>query len=123
LKFKLDENLDARLASAMQAKGFDGDTVLSEGLSVKKVPRHRSEDEEREFCSKADSTDYIDWKEAKQATFSKLKPSLRTISLRLPEMMIEELKLLAIKMDGPYQTLIKFYLSERIRKELESANA
>jgi len=90
---------------------------------MKKIPKHRSEDEEREFWSKADSTDYIDWKGAKRATFSRLKPSLRTISLRLPEMMIEELKVLANRMDVPYQTLIKIYLSERIRKELESANA
>jgi predicted DNA binding CopG/RHH family protein len=90
---------------------------------MKKLPRHHSEDAERDFWSKADSTEYIDWKHAKRATFSKLKPSLRTISLRLPEMMIEELKLLANKMDVPYQTLIKIYLSERIRKELESANA
>jgi predicted DNA binding CopG/RHH family protein len=56
-------------------------------------------------------------------TFSKLKPSLRTISLRLPEMMIEELKLLSNKMDVPYQTLIKIYLSERIKKELKSVRA
>jgi predicted DNA binding CopG/RHH family protein len=90
---------------------------------MKRVPRHRSEDEERECWSKADSTDYIDWKGAKRVALSKLKPSLRTISLRLPEMMIEELKLLANKMDVPYQTSIKIYLSERIRKELESANA
>jgi predicted DNA binding CopG/RHH family protein len=90
---------------------------------MKKVPRHRFENEEREFWSKADSTDFIDWKGAKRVTFFKLKPSLRAISLRLQEMMIEELKLLANKMDVPYQTLIKIYLSERIRKELESANA
>jgi predicted DNA binding CopG/RHH family protein len=90
---------------------------------MKRVPRHRSEDEERGFWSKADSTDYIDWKQAKRVTLSKLKPSLRTISLRLPEMMIEELKLLANKMDVPYQTLIKIYLSERIRKELKSVKA
>jgi predicted DNA binding CopG/RHH family protein len=90
---------------------------------MKRVPGHRSEDEEREFWSKADSSDHIDWKQAKRVTLSKLKPSLRTISLRLPEMMIEELKLLANKMDVPYQTLIKIYLSERIRKELKSVNA
>jgi predicted DNA binding CopG/RHH family protein len=64
---------------------------------------------------------FIDWKAASRVTFSKLKPSLRTISLRLPEMMIEELKLLSNKMDVPYQTLIKIYLSERIQKELKSA--
>jgi predicted DNA binding CopG/RHH family protein len=78
---------------------------------MKKVPRHRTEDEEREFWRKADSTDYVDWKRARRVALSKLKPSLRTISLRLPEMMIEELKLLANKMDVPYQTLIKIYPS------------
>jgi predicted DNA binding CopG/RHH family protein len=90
---------------------------------MKKLPKHRSEAEEREFWAKADSTEFIDWKAARQVTFPKLKPSLRTISLRLPEMMIEELKLLANKMDVPYQTLIKIYLSERVRKELKSARA
>ena len=64
---------------------------------MKKVPRYRSEDKERAFWSKADSTGYIDWKGAKRVTFSNLKPSLRTISLRLPEMMIDKLKLLTNK--------------------------
>jgi predicted DNA binding CopG/RHH family protein len=90
---------------------------------MKKLPKHRSETEEMNFWAKTDSTEFIDWKAARRVTFSKLKPSLRTISLRLPEMMIEELKLLANKMDVPYQTLIKIYLSERVRKELKSARA
>lgn len=90
---------------------------------MKKIPKFRSEDAERDFWAEADSTEYIDWNKAKRAVLSELKPSQKTISLRLPEMMIEELKLLANKMDVPYQTLIKIYLSERIRKELESANA
>ena len=80
---------------------------------MKKLPKHRSEAEERDFWAKEDSSEFIDWKAASRVTFSKLKPSLRTISLRLPEMMIEELKLLSNKMDAPYQTLIKIYLSER----------
>jgi hypothetical protein len=46
---------------------------------MKKVPRHRSEDEEREFWSKADPSEYIDWNVAKRVTFSKLKPSLHYI--------------------------------------------
>jgi predicted DNA binding CopG/RHH family protein len=74
---------------------------------MKKIPRQRINNEDSRFLSKSDSTDYVDWKMAKRTTFSKLKPSLRTISLRLPEMMIEALKLLASKMDLPYQTLIK----------------
>ena len=90
---------------------------------MKKIPKLRSEAEERDFWGKADSTEFIDWKAARRVTFYRLKPSLRTISLRLPEMMIEELKLLANKMDVPYQTLIKIYLSERIQKELKSARA
>lgn len=85
---------------------------------MKKIPKFRSEDAERDFWAEADSTEYIDWKKAKRAVLSELKPSQRTISLRLPEMMIEELKLLSNKMDVPYQTLIKIFLAERIKKEL-----
>jgi predicted DNA binding CopG/RHH family protein len=51
--------------------------------------------------------------------FPKLRPSLRTISLRLPEIMLEELKLLANKRDVPYQSLLKIFLSERLEQELK----
>ncbi|NOY87311.1 MAG: hypothetical protein GXP52_08435 [Deltaproteobacteria bacterium] len=50
--------------------------------------------------------------------FPKLKPSVKTISLRLPEIMLEELKLLANRMDVPYQSLMKIYLAERIDREV-----
>lgn len=89
---------------------------------MKKIPRLKSEAEEREFWAKADSADYIDWSEAKRIVFPNLKPSLRTISLRLPESMLEELKLLANKHDVPYQSLIKLFLAERIEKELKSTS-
>lgn len=85
---------------------------------MKKIPKFKSEDSERDFWAEADSTEYVDWKRAKRAVLSELKPSQKTISLRLPEMMIEELKLLSNKMDVPYQTLIKIFLAERIKKEL-----
>jgi predicted DNA binding CopG/RHH family protein len=85
---------------------------------MKKVPKFRDEDSERDFWARADSTEYVDWKKAKRAVLSKLKPSQKTISLRLPEMMIEELKLLSNKVDVPYQTLIKIFLADRIKKEL-----
>ena len=88
---------------------------------MKKIPKFRSEDAERDFWAEADSTEYIDWNKAKRAVLSELKPSQKTISLRLPEMMIEELKLLSNKMDVPYQTLIKIFLAERIKKELHAA--
>ena len=84
----------------------------------KKIPTFSSEDEEREFWSKADSTEYIDWSGAKEITLPKLKPTLRTISLRLPEAMIAELKRLANKSDVPYQSLVKVFLADRIKAEL-----
>jgi predicted DNA binding CopG/RHH family protein len=85
----------------------------------KKIPKFKSEDEERKFWSTRDSTDYVDWKNARRAVLPELKPSLKTISLRLPESMIEELKLLAHKRDVPYQSLLKIFLAEKIRQELE----
>lgn len=84
----------------------------------KTIPRFRSEDAEREFWAHADSTEYLDWSKAKRATFPNLKPSTRTISLRLPESVIEAMRLLANKRDIPYQSLMKVFLVERIAIEL-----
>ena len=86
---------------------------------LKQIPTFQSEDEEREFWSNHDSTEYIDWAEAEEVIFSKLKPSTRTISLRLPELMLNELRLIANKRDIPYQSLIKMFLKERIDEELK----
>jgi predicted DNA binding CopG/RHH family protein len=88
---------------------------------MKKIPKFRNEDSERDFWAQADSTEYVDWNKAKRAVLSELKPSQKTISLRLPAMMIEELKLLSNKVDVPYQTLIKIFLAERIKKELHAS--
>lgn len=87
---------------------------------MKKIPIFNSVTEEKEFWSKADSTEYLDWKKAKNVVLPNLKPSTKKISLRLPESMIEELKLLANKRDVPYQSLLKIYLSEKISQELHS---
>ena len=87
---------------------------------MKKIPKFKSEDKEREFWAKADSLEYIDWKKAKKVVLPDLKPSVKTISLRLPESMLEEIKLLANKRDVPYQSLMKIFLSERIEKELSA---
>ena len=85
-----------------------------------KIPNFTSENEEREFWSKADSTEYLDWKKSQSIVLPNLKPSTKKISLRLSESMIEELKLLANKRDVPYQSLLKMYLSEKISQELHS---
>ena len=87
-------------------------------MKKKKVPKFKNEAEERLFWQQNDSSEYIDWSEAEEAVFSKLKPSTRTISIRLPESMLEDLKLLANKRDVPYQSLLKIFLSERIDSEL-----
>lgn len=85
---------------------------------LKPIPNFQSEDEEREFWAQQDSTEYVNWGEAERVVFPKLKPTTKTISLRMSESMLNELKLLANKMDVPYQSLIKVYLRERIDKDL-----
>jgi predicted DNA binding CopG/RHH family protein len=82
------------------------------------LPNFESEDEEREFWAERDSVDYVDWSRARRVVLPNLKPSTRSISLRLPEMMLDELKLLANRRDVPYQSLIKVFLAERIDQEL-----
>jgi predicted DNA binding CopG/RHH family protein len=89
-------------------------------MKKKRIPKFRSEKQEREFWSKADSVDYVDWDEAKHGMLPNLKPSQKTISLRLPEMMLAQLKVLANKRDVPYQSLLKIFLAERIEQELKS---
>jgi len=87
---------------------------------MKKLPKFKNEAHERRFWQEHDSSEYMDWSDAKEAALPKLKPSTRTISLRLSESTIEELKILANKRDVPYQSLLKVFLSERIAAELNS---
>jgi predicted DNA binding CopG/RHH family protein len=87
----------------------------------KQVPEFHSEEEERNFWAEHDSTDFIDWQAAQDRRFPNLKPSLRTISLRLPVSMIEDLKVLANKRDVPYQSLLKVFLAERLQRERRRA--
>ncbi len=87
---------------------------------TKKLPKFKGEDKEREFWSSHDSTEFLNWDKAKKITLPNLKPSVKTISLRIPESMFEELKLLANKRDVPYQSLLKIFLAERIEEELKS---
>ena len=82
-----------------------------------KLPKFDSADEERSFWAAHDSTDYVDWEKAQRVTLATLKPSTKTISLRLPESMLNELKLLANQRDVPYQSLMKVFLAERLKKE------
>jgi predicted DNA binding CopG/RHH family protein len=85
-----------------------------------KIPKFDTEDQEREFWAKHDSTAYVDWRQAKRVKLSKLRPTTRTVSIRLPEAMIERLKVLANKRDVPYQSLLKMFVADRIEEELRA---
>lgn len=78
------------------------------------LPEFRSEEEESQFWQTHDSTDYVDWTKAQSVTFSQLQPSLKSISLRLPEPMLARLKTLANERDVPYQSLIKMILADHL---------
>lgn len=86
---------------------------------IKKIPKFKSEDEEREFWAKNDLTDYFDMdKPLSNVVFPNLKPTTKSISLRLPMSMLEDLKMMANRRDVPYQSFIKIILDEKIRKEM-----
>ena len=83
---------------------------------AKKTPRFNSEAEERAFWEGHDSSDYVDWSKAESASLPNLKPSTKTISLRLPESLLDRIKIEANKRDMPYQSLIKVWLSKDVEQ-------
>lgn len=85
----------------------------------KRPPKFKNEDEEREFWATHDATDYVDWESARRVRFPNLKPTLRTISVRLPEHLIGDLKALGNERDIPYQVLLKQFVAERVQEEFK----
>lgn len=85
----------------------------------KQIPTFKSEDEERDFWAVADSSEYFDWSKAGRVVFPNLKPSTKTISLRLPQHLLDSIKKLANFRDVPYQSLIKIFLAEKVEQELK----
>jgi predicted DNA binding CopG/RHH family protein len=83
---------------------------------LKKMPEFKTEAEERKFWETHDSTEYVDWSQARTASFPNLKPSTKTISLRLPEALLDRIKIEANKRDMPYQSLIKVWLAEDVEE-------
>ncbi|MDN5874392.1 MAG: BrnA antitoxin family protein [Nitrosospira sp.] len=79
-----------------------------------KIPEFRNEAEERAFWEAHDSSNYLDWSKARNASFPNLKPSTKTISLRLPEGLLDRIKIEAHKQDVPYQSLIKTWLANKV---------
>lgn len=81
----------------------------------KQIPSFADEAEERRFWESHDSGDYVDWSKAERVRLPNLKPSTRSISLRLPVALLERLKIEANKRDVPYQSLIKTWLAEKAK--------
>ncbi|OHZ03692.1 BrnA antitoxin family protein [Salinicola sp. MIT1003] len=87
---------------------------------TKTTPEFKSEAEERAFWESHDSTNYVDWNQAKRAALPNLKPSTKTISLRLPESLLDRIKIEANKRDMPYQSLIKVWLADDVEENRRS---
>lgn len=81
---------------------------------LKPIPKFTSEAEERAFWETNDSADYVDWTKAKRSVLPNLKPTTKTISLRLPQHMLDSIKAAANSRDVPYQSLIKVWLQEKL---------
>jgi predicted DNA binding CopG/RHH family protein len=80
----------------------------------KVIPKLANEAAERSFWEKRDSAEYLDWSKAQSASFNNLKPSTQTISLRLPQHLLDSIKSAANSRDVPYQSLIKVWLQEKV---------
>ena len=81
---------------------------------TKAIPRFKNEAEERAFWEGQDSTDYLDWSQARSVVLPNLKPTTKTISLRLPQHLLDSIKAAANARDVPYQSLIKVWLQEKL---------
>ena len=86
----------------------------------KRIPKFKNEDEERDFWSENDSSEYLNWKSAERVLFPNLRPSTKAISLRLPESLLDALRQMANDRDVPYQSLIKIFLQEQIEQDFKS---
>jgi predicted DNA binding CopG/RHH family protein len=81
---------------------------------LKAIPEIANEKEERKFWEQNDSSDYLDWNEAQPVVMPNLKPTTKTISLRLPQPLLDSIKSAANARDVPYQSLIKVWLQEKL---------
>jgi len=83
---------------------------------LKAAPKFANEAEERTFWESHDSTDYVDWTKAQKVVLPNLKPTTKTISLRLPQHLLDSIKTAANARDVPYQSLIKVWLQEKLHR-------
>ena len=83
---------------------------------TKPLPKFASEAADRRFWETHDSTSYVDWSQAERAVYTQLKPTTRSITLRLPETLLAGLKTAANQRDVPYQSLIKVWPAEKLEE-------
>jgi len=81
---------------------------------LKNIPSFKTEKQERKFWESHDSSEYLDLGKAQRTILPNLKPSTKTISLRLPEGLLDNIKVEANKRDMPYQSLIKVWLAKEV---------
>jgi predicted DNA binding CopG/RHH family protein len=81
---------------------------------LKSIPQFKNEDQERDFWTKNDSSDYMDWNKADKAIFPNLKASTKTISIRMSESLLHRIKTEANRQDVPYQSFIKVMLDKEM---------
>ena len=105
-----------KLIRVISARDMVGRNVATMSKRLKTIPKFSNESGERAFWEKNDSTRYLDWTKAQVATFPNLKPSTKTISLRLPQHLLDAIKTAANARDVPYQSLIKVWLQEKVQR-------
>lgn len=93
---------------------------MNKNKPIKTIPRFKNEDEERDFWATHDTTEYFDTSKPVEFNLSELQPSTKSVTIRLPESLLEALKTLAHKKDIPYQSLMKVFLAEKVNKEYQA---
>lgn len=89
---------------------------------LKPIPQFESEDEEREFWAREDTTDYVDWSKARRVHFPNLRQTLKEVRHGLSKELLEEIELLAERQGIPVDVLIEKYLAEKIREERDATD-
>lgn len=94
---------------------------MTKKSNLKKIPKFKSIEDEQKFWQKNDTTEYFDLSNPVDYDFSELKPSTKVVTLRIPKHMLSSLKIAANKRDMPYQSLMKVFLTDKLRQEFQTA--
>jgi predicted DNA binding CopG/RHH family protein len=86
--------------------------------NLKKIPTFQNEDEEAKFWASHDFTEYYDTSKRVSPNFPNLKPTTQSVTVRLPKIMVRQLKMLANEQDIPYQSYMKMLLDEKLKDRL-----